>query len=118
MSGTSQPLVISSDIYEEYTHREHIYKIPDTYIAYDSQTPRKEWILKMPSPDPNPTAEVSTPQLRITREEVTLPIGVERLFIEVLSNAGDNVPRSRRHGVNPGKIEVEMDDQTIVVRSG
>ena len=39
-------VVISADIYKEFTHREHIYKIPDTYIGSVRPIERIEWVLK------------------------------------------------------------------------
>jgi DNA topoisomerase-2 len=45
----------------------------------------------------------------------TLPEGLERLFLEIVSNAADNATRSRLCNVNPGKIEVKMNRTTISI---
>ena len=48
----------------------------------------------------------------------TLPEGLERLFLEPISNAADNAIRSRLCNVNPGKIEVQMNRTTISIKNG
>ena len=58
----------------------------------------------------------------IRTENVTtgniLPEGVERLFLEIISNAGDNADRANRAGLSPGTIDVIMDKKTISIRNG
>lgn len=52
---------------------------------------------------------------RIIKEQHDIPEGVRRVFIEALSNAGDNVIRSRERGFDEKYIDVEMTDKTIKV---
>jgi len=42
---------------------------------------------------------------------------IERLFLEILYNAADNVERSRLEGIDPGCIRVSMTHDTIKVRN-
>lgn len=90
--------------YKHYTPIEHVLKIPDMYIGSDEQAVRDEFLYNFE-------------EKRITKVDISLPEGVERLFLEVLSNASDNVGRSRRLGIDPGVIDVTMTETTITVRN-
>ena len=92
----------SADNYKQYDHRTHVYMKPDTYIGADEPMTREEWIFDL---------ENST----MMTSNVNFVPGCERLYLEVLTNASDNVGRSRRAGVDPGIIEVEMTNSTISV---
>lgn len=96
-----QPLVSASQ-YKRYEHWEHIYKLPSTYITSDQQAPREELLYNF---------EEKT----IYSDTITLPCAIERLFIEGITNSSDNVGRSRRANVDPGIIEVTMDNQVITI---
>lgn len=91
--------------YKKLDLRGHIYQIPDTYIGGDIKAERQERLfdLKMN---------------KFVEEEISLPVGVERLFVEVVSNAGDNAYRSASQNINPGTIKITMDDEWISVRNG
>jgi len=45
------------------------------------------------------------------------PEGIYRCFLEVISNAGDNADSSRREGIDPGIIEVFIEDDLISVKN-
>ena len=49
---------------------------------------------------------------------ITFPSGCERLMLEILSNSADNIVRSRQSGINPGKIIMSMDRNTVIIRNG
>lgn len=57
-------------------------------------------------------------QGKIINKVITTPKLLERMFLEVLSNAIDNVYKSRRMGVDPGSVEITMDAMTISVKNG
>ncbi len=97
--------VVATDYQRYEDTREHIYNITDTYIGSDEQMPRSERVLNL---------ETSVFQ----EEEITIPEGVERIFVEVSSNAGDNAARSLRNGIDPGTVKINMDRHTITVRNG
>lgn len=88
--------------YKKMEQRKHVYTISDTYIGSDEKVERTEYILR---------------DGRITAEEILLPQGVERVILEILSNASDNIGRSRKLGVDPESIEVTMDRSTISVKN-
>jgi DNA gyrase/topoisomerase IV subunit B len=56
-------------------------------------------------------------KVSITKGFIELPQAIERLFIEILSNASDNAHRSRRTGINPDKIEVTMNERVITIKN-
>ena len=98
--------VMTQDDYQGFDNQiDHIYSITDMYVGSDEQVPRETKILDFET-------------TRFKEVSITLPEAVERLFIEVVSNAGDNAERSSRHKVDPGSIEVLMDDNTISVKNG
>ena len=90
-----------SDI-KKYDQRGHVYDLPDTYIGGVEFTQRPEYIFNF---------ETQT----IIHHVISLPPGVERLFLEILSNACDNVYRSRNAGLDPKRIDVVMTNSTITV---
>jgi DNA gyrase/topoisomerase IV subunit B len=97
---------ITAADYQRYgSTREHIYNITDTYIGSDEQMPRSERVLNLET-------------MVFQEEEITIPEGVERIFVEISSNAGDNVARSLRHKIDPGEVTIKMDREIISVRNG
>lgn len=97
---------VTADTYQRYaTTRDHIYNITDAYIGSDEQMPRSERVLNLET-------------MKFEEEEIHLPEGVENIFIEILANAGDNVARSLRHGINPGEVTILMNREVISVRNG
>lgn len=78
----------------------HVYQIPDTYIGGAKPQLHKAWLLE---------------ENRLIEKEITLPEGVQRVFLEILSNAGDNCDASRRAGVNPERIDVAATNKEITI---
>lgn len=91
--------------YKTKTDIDHIYDIPDTYIGSVEPDLRTEWLLDLQ-------------HHRLVQSQISLSQGMERLYLEILSNAGDNADFSRRAGVNPGKIHVTMDRAWVTIRNG
>ncbi len=85
--------------------REHVYRIPDTYIGNSVQSDREERVLDLET-------------MLFAKKNIRVPEGVERLFIEILSNAGDNSARSLLKGIDPGEIKITMSNSTITIRNG
>ncbi len=97
---------INASEYQTYDDpRDHIYDLTDSYIGSDEQMPRSERVLNLDS-------------MTFQEEEVTIPEGVENIYVEISSNAGDNVARSIRHGVNPGEVTIVMTKEIMSVRNG
>lgn len=98
---------VSRDDYDDMGDIEHVLERPGMYIGSTDSDPRMELLLNyQESP------------MKFTEHKISLSRGVERLFLEILSNAGDNADRSRRCGVNPGKISITMDKHQVRIRNG
>lgn len=98
----TQPTYPTADTYKQYDHRTHVYMKPDTYIGADERVEREEWLYNMQTG-------------RMMNATIDFVPGCERLYLEVLTNASDNVGRSRRAGVDPGKIDITMNNKIISV---
>lgn len=83
---------------------QHVYLVPDTYIGSDKKTERQVWLHDFDTNEPK-------------IELITLPQGVERVFLEILSNAGDQCLRSMKENIKPGTVAVTMTTTTISVRN-
>ena len=90
--------------YKTLTDIEHVYIRPDTYIGSDNISEQNELIYD---------SEIN----KIVSSTVELPEGIKRLYLEILSNAGDNCDVSRRAGLDPQKIEVYMDNNQIKIKN-
>ena len=98
---------VTADNYSSFKEqRDHIYKVPQMYLGGSiKQMKRVERVLELES------------QL-FKEKEISISDGLERIFVEISSNAGDNAARSMRNNVDPGEVTVTMTDTTIKVRNG
>lgn len=88
--------------YEKTDHLGHIRKRPDTYVG--SNKPQKL---------PNHCVadlDADTPTL-VSRDIVYIP-AMLRIFVEIVSNAIDNIYRSVEDDVHMSKIKITFDDET------
>ena len=83
----------------------HVFKRPDTYIGSVKKHQRRVKV-------------IDETEMKIKEITTDLPQGVERLVLEILSNAGDNTDSSRRAGVNPGSIDITANEKTINITNG
>ena len=83
----------------------HAYDIPDTFIGSCK-------------PEEFETEVLNRETKKFEKCKLDIPNGVRRVFLEILSNAGDNTDASRRAKVDPGEIEITMDQKTINIRNG
>lgn len=74
---------------------------PDSLAGSLKSRKEEVWILR----------ENSNPEER----EISYNPGLEKMFMEPLDNATDNVVKSREDGVDPGKIEVMVDSKRICI---
>lgn len=105
--------------YKKLDHRTHVYTVCDTYVGSDEKMERDEWIYKYQEENANSDdsgARISP--VKMEYKKITVPQAVERIYLEILSNASDNVGKSRREGVDPGKIEITMTNRTISIKNG
>jgi len=84
--------------------REHVLRRPGMYVGGISMTSYKDWIYNF---ETNLFENVL----------ITFLPAVERVYLEILSNAADNARRTRNEGRNPGSIEIFMDDETISIKN-
>lgn len=97
-------LVPTQEDYRKLGDIEHLLIAPDMYIGSITQVPRSSYVMM--------------DDLTVNKCIITTPEGLERLFIEILCNACDNVERSFRAGCNPGVIEITMDSRVISIKNG
>lgn len=94
----------SATNYKQYDLRKHVYMKPDTYIGADERVEREEWLYDFNSK-------------KMFNKVIDFVPGCERIFLEILSNASDNIGRSRRANIDPGCIEITMNERTISVKN-
>ena len=92
----------SADNYKEYDQRTHVYMKTDTYVGADEKMVRDEWLF-----------DIQTGKM--VNSTIDFIPACERIYLEILTNASDNMGRSRRAGVDPGRIEILMNNSTISV---
>ena len=90
---------------------DHILHRPDMYIGSLRTKVSDEYILTETSPEPESDETVAKVK-RIVKKEFSNSPGLARIFIEVLSNAIDNIQRSKAFGVPCKKIKVSIDKET------
>lgn len=101
--------------FKSVTDVEHVLLRPGMYIGNVDHRQKESWVLLF---EQNEAGETS---YKANYGNVTLPDGVERLYLEILSNSGDNVERSRRNeefSNKLGTVDVIMDKYTITIRNG
>ena len=94
---------LDAEDYEEQDQILHVLQRPNMYIGDVTPVPRLEWIY---------AGNV------MEKKTIETPRALEKVYLEILTNALDNVVRSRKFGIEPGQIEVSMDDLTVTVRNG
>jgi DNA topoisomerase-2 len=93
----------SNDI-DTVEQRDHIYLRPGTYIGSITQELRYEYVF-------------DSDTSKIVKKEISIPPGLERIFIELLANAADNAYVSRENKINVGTINITIKDNYITVRN-
>ena len=96
----------TADDYDVKTDRDHIYDVPDMYIGSIDCRPKTEYIF-----------DIETKKM--IQAEITIPEGVSRITLEIISNAGDNSYFSRTEGVDPGMIHFSWNDEGyLTIKNG
>ncbi len=104
-TSNSEEYRVTADSYSQYEQKEHIYNITDTYIGSDEKMDRTERVLDIEA-------------MKFYEKEITLPEGVENIYVEISANAGDNVARSTRNNVRAGKVTITVDKTRVCIRNG
>lgn len=94
--------------YQRLELRDQIYKEPDMYLGNIDRSLRIVKALDFSNPKEPKFVNLTT----------DFPEGVERLFLEILYNATDNVIESRRRNHPIGNIVIIANNREISVRSG
>ena len=93
--------------YVNYGDKKQAYEIPDMWIGNTMKSKFKTYILPLKDGE----------KRKVKEKTLDLPEGVWRIFLEIVSNASDNVIRSLQQGVDPGQIEVTCDEKTVSVKN-
>ena len=88
--------------YEKLTHQEHVLKRPDMYIGNMNLSDTLTYIY-------------DEGDKHILQKDIRVVDGLLRIFIEPLSNAIDNVVRSREMGIQPKYIKVDIEGDKITI---
>jgi DNA topoisomerase II len=99
--------------YESHSDKVQAYEISDTWIGSDKIKKFQTYILPLLKGE----TEISKEKRKFIEKEINVPEGVVRIFLEIVSNAVDNVIASLQAGVDPGKIEITMNEKTISVKN-
>ncbi len=97
-------LLPSAADYRQPTPREHVLLQPGMYVGSIEQVPRDSWIWN---------GETKS----MVYGSITFPEAMERIFLEVISNAADAVNDARLLNVDPGTLKVTLDQQMITVEN-
>ena len=86
---------------------DHIHHRPDTYIgSAKPQTETDEWVLDISD------GQITFEEKIVKRDRITYSPGLFRIFVEALSNAIDNVVRSKDSDTPVTKIKISIDEET------
>lgn len=88
------------------THQEHIMLRPDSYIGSKGIVLYDDILIL----DKNKEGKYY-----LETRSIEYSKGLERTFLEILSNAADNVARSRLEKIDPGIIKIESDNREISI---
>jgi DNA topoisomerase-2 len=84
--------------YKSMDQRSHVIHRPDMYIGSTKNTTSEEYILNS--------------EYKIVKKKVKTNPGLVRIFIEAVSNAIDNVWRSKEFDIECSKIKINIDSST------
>lgn len=90
------------DHQRKVSQREHVLLRPGLYVGSLRRDARPEWLLDLTS-------------MRMVKATTEIPLGMERVFLEVLSNATDANHKAQLAGLPMSAITVNMDDTTVEV---
>lgn len=95
--------------YDNLSEIEHVLDTPGMYIDSIEQDKRLAWVMKKDKKNKD--------NWTVTKDKVTFPLGMERIFIEIIANACDAMNKSIKHKVLPGNIVINMTDNEITVKN-
>lgn len=96
------------DDFDELSELEHVLAAPAMYLSGLSKEIREDWIYNFET-------------RKMELKSIDMPQALERTFLEIMSNAGDNAKRSYDSGLKMeeiGPIEVSFTDTSISIKNG
>uniref|UniRef100_A0A6C0CH40 DNA topoisomerase (ATP-hydrolyzing) n=1 Tax=viral metagenome TaxID=1070528 RepID=A0A6C0CH40_9ZZZZ len=96
--------------YGSLNDREHVLLRPDTYVGPIELELKKVNLARL-------FDEMNVTHFKIEEFEIAYNAGMERIFLEILSNAADNASKSRGLGIDPGKTSVTITQDTVIIRN-
>ncbi|MEI8270436.1 MAG: DNA gyrase subunit A, partial [bacterium] len=94
----------SVDDYSSMTEHERAFHKCEMYIGSRDRISREDFVYDFS-------------EKRYVMKTLSIPDAQERLFLEILTNASDNADNSRRFEVDPGSIDITMDDSWVSIKS-
>lgn len=94
----------TADSYKQMSQEEHVYAKSGMYIGSDTDLTKDDWVYDLN-------------EAKMVQGSYTFIEGIERCYLEILSNASDNCIESRKAGIDPKKIIITMTNSTIVIRN-
>lgn len=86
--------------YEHLTEHERVLVRPGMYVGTIQQISREAILVN---------------KRKVFIENIKIPSAMERIFLEILNNAADNINRSIRYGYHPGDLQIYMNKKEITV---
>lgn len=97
--------------YKHLNERDHGLLRPEVYFRSLELEPREDYVLDI--------SALKDGEIKLVKKTFEISTGLIQVFMEGLSNALDNVERSRKEGIDPKSITVFLDHQYIgIVNSG
>jgi len=105
--------------YRNYSDKVQAYEISDTWIGSDKTKKFETYVLPLFGKEgkEEKDKEILKEDRKFVLKNITVPEGVVRIFLEIVSNAVDNVIASLQAGVDPGKIEITCNEKTVTVKN-
>ena len=98
----------TADYYKHFEdQRDHVLSRLTMYAGAVDRIPYTERIMDFSEEKP-----------KIVEELIDVPQAIERFYLELTSNAADNVDRSRRLGIDVGSIDITVNRKTVQVKNG
>lgn len=92
--------------FEKLTDVEHVLKRPDSYVASLKASIVMMYVVML---------RAVKDSIKLEEREISYIPALERIFLEILSNAADNAVRTKMEGKDPGKVKVKITDTSIEV---
>lgn len=95
----------SVDKYKKMDPIEHIINRPDTYVGSTRPKQSEEYVVEIKNTE-------NGLEHGIKKEKITYPPALLRIFVEAVSNAIDNVQRSKDANIPMSKIKISINQET------